>query len=73
MSTPLSPPPAAPATGASLNAPPPGSHAAAPPGTARRETRGLVLLAAGAVTLCLLTAIGFNLVVSHELRSGFAD
>ncbi|NMM81109.1 hypothetical protein B2J86_09270 [Acidovorax sp. SRB_14] len=73
MSTPLPSRPAAPAPGADRAVPHPGSHAGAPPGTARRETRGLVLLAAGAVTLCLLTAIGFNLVVSHELRSGFAD
>ncbi len=73
MTTPLSPSPAAPASGVERKSPPPSAPAGAAHGTARRETRGLVLVAAGAATLCLLTAIGFNLVVTHELTSGFAD
>ncbi len=54
-------------------APPPGAapEPAPAPGTAKREMRGLMGMAAGATALCVLAVVAFNLTVSRELQSDY--
>ena len=53
------------------SSPPASSSSSQPPGTVKRDRRFVLDVAIGAVVLCLLAVVGFNVWVSRELKSPY--